>query len=172
MSQLFLLKHGLQRMRFHTSHMLREGGTLGKPMGAKKGKGLAKTNWDRPTASTTATMNKRVAPKRDWKKPVDQHAEKHAGESYKTHERHVNKFAPAPAKRTETIAQKRERKKKEEELHLLAKEEEKERHLMAVRKAKLKAKDLAESNHMKDVFIPEIINVANLSRVLGVRIGK
>ncbi|KAG2206854.1 hypothetical protein INT47_007611 [Mucor saturninus] len=173
MSQLFLLKHGLQRMRFHTSPMLREvttggGGALGKPMGAKKGKGLAKTNWDRASAPTTA--KRAAAPKRDWKKPVDQHAEKHAGESYKTHERHVNKFAPAPTKKTETIAQKRERKKKEEELHLLAKEEEKERHLMAVRKAKLKAKDLAESNHMKDVFIPEIINVANLSRVLGVRI--
>ncbi|KAI7888663.1 translation initiation factor IF-2 [Mucor mucedo] len=175
MSQLFLLKHGLQRMRFHTSPMLREvaaggggGGALGKPMGAKKGKGLAKTNWDRASAPTTA--KRAVAPKRDWKKPVDQHAEKHAGESYKTHERHVNKFAPPPTKKTETIAQKRERKKKEEELHLLAKEEEKERHLMAVRKAKLKAKDLAESNHMKDVFIPEIINVANLSRVLGVRI--
>lgn len=166
MSKFLLLnapfQHGIQRMRLHTSHVLKaEVGGLGKPTGTRNTKGLAKkTNWDRQP------------PTNKWNKPVDQHAEKHAGESFKTHERHVNKFSPPPVKRTETIAQKRERKKKEEELHLLAKEEEKERHLIAVRKAKLKAKDLAESNHMKDVFIPEIINVANLSRVLGVRIGK
>ncbi|GAA5801035.1 hypothetical protein HPULCUR_006477 [Helicostylum pulchrum] len=156
-----------------------EVGGLGKPTGVKKTKGLAKTNWSRPSSATTTqggaqrnadTMGKRVAPKRDWNKPVDQHAEKHAGESFKTHERHVNKFAKAEPRKSETLQQKRERKKREEELHMLAKEEEKERHQIAIRKAKLKAKEQAESNHMKDVYIPEIINVANLSRILGIRI--
>lgn len=171
------LKHGLQRVgrHFHTINVLKEEGLggLGKPTGVKKTKGLVKTNWERPQeGSRPSNGAKKVAPKRDWNKPVDQHAEKHAGESFKTHERHVNKFAKPPPKRTETQAQKRERKKREEELNVLAKEEEKERHLISVRKAKLKAKEQAESNHMKDVYIPEIINVANLSRVLGVRIGK
>lgn len=177
------VNHGMQRhwmgrpQYFQTmSRVCIEEGGLGKPTGVKKTKGLAKTNWSRPSETATAqrnteTMGKRVAPKRDWNKPVDQHAEKHAGESYKTHERHVNKFAKPEPRKSETLQQKRERKKREEELHILAKEEEKERHQIAIRKAKLKAKEQAESNHMKDVYIPEIINVANLSRILGIRIG-
>ncbi|KAG2236876.1 translation initiation factor IF-2 [Thamnidium elegans] len=177
------VNHGMQRhwmgrpQYFQTaSRVYREEAGLGKPTGVKKTKGLAKTNWNRPSATTqqggqrNVDMGKRVAPKRDWSKPVDQHAEKHAGESYKTHERHVNKFAKPEPKKSETLQQKRERKKREEEMHALAKEEEKERHQIAIRKAKLKAKEQAESNHMKDVYIPEIINVANLSRILGIRI--
>lgn len=175
-------------------------GGLGKPTGVRKTKGLAKTNWNRPqqggntsnrqpqqqgggnrannnnTAAAAGrnanVTDRRVAPKRDWTRPVDQHLEKHADESFKQHERHVNKFVKLPPKRTETQAQKRERKKREEELQALAREEEKERHQIAMRKAKQKAKEQAENNQMKDVFIPEIINVANLSRILGIRIGK
>lgn len=187
--KLFLLlnepiQHGMQRnwmgrpMYFQTaSRLLKEDGAgLGKPTGVKKTKGLAKTNWERPQPGSRPTQNggltrKVTPPKRDWSKPVDQHAEKHAGETYKTHERHVNKFSKPPPKRTETQAQKRERKKREEELNALAREEEKERQQISIRKAKQKAKEQAENNQMKDVYIPEIINVANLSRVLGVRIG-
>ncbi|GAA5816569.1 hypothetical protein MFLAVUS_010099 [Mucor flavus] len=173
-------RHWMGRPQYFqtVSRVYMEEGGLGKPTGVKKTKGLAKTNWSRPSATATQggaqrnteTMGKRVAPKRDWNKPADQHAEKHAGESYKTHERHVNKFAKPEPRKSETLQQKRERKKREEELHILAKEEEKERHQIAIRKAKLKAKEQAESNHMKDVYIPEIINVANLSRILGIRI--
>ncbi|OAD01262.1 hypothetical protein MUCCIDRAFT_112699 [Mucor lusitanicus CBS 277.49] len=162
------------------------GGGLGMPStnsgatataqgGKKSSKGLAKTNWSRPTqkntTATTTVDGKRVAPKRDWSKPVDLHSEKHAGETHKMHERHVNKFSKPPLKRAETQAQKRERKKREEELAALAKEEEKERQQIAMRKAKQKAKEKEEQiNQMKDVYIPEIINVANLSKVLGIRI--
>lgn len=187
-------KYGLQQrnwmgrpMYFQTvSRLLKETTAtagLGKPTGVRKTKGLAKTNWERPSQgggnnSNSRSSNnagganavRRVAPKRDWSKPVDQHLEKHAGETYKTHERHVNKFSKPPPKRTETQAQKRERKKREEELNALAREEEKERQQISMRKAKQKAKEQAESNQMKDVYIPQIINVANLSRVLGVRI--
>lgn len=159
------------------------GGGLGMPTtttvgagGKKPNKGLAKTNWSRPSQNktTTDTVNgKRVAPKRDWSRPVDFHSEKHAGETHKMHERHVNKFSKPPLKKAETQAQKRERKKREEELASMAKEEEKERQQIAMRKAKQKAKEKEEqSNQMKDVYIPEIINVANLSRILGIRIGK
>ncbi|GAN02586.1 hypothetical protein MAM1_0024d02030 [Mucor ambiguus] len=151
--------------------------TATAPGGKKPSKGLAKTNWSRPTQkkSTTATTvdGKRVAPKRDWSKPVDLHSEKHAGETHKMHERHVNKFSKPPLKKAETLAQKRERKKREEELAAMAKEEEKERQQIALRKAKQKAKEKEEQmNQMKDVYIPEIINVANLSKVLGIRIGE
>ncbi|KAG2209890.1 hypothetical protein INT46_005171 [Mucor plumbeus] len=157
------------------------GGGLGMPTtttvgagGKKPNKGLAKTNWSRPSQNktTTDTVNgKRVAPKRDWSRPVDFHSEKHAGETHKMHERHVNKFSKPPLKKAETQAQKRERKKREEELASMAKEEEKERQQIAMRKAKQKAKEKEEqSNQMKDVYIPEIINVANLSRILGIRI--
>ncbi|KAL9557714.1 hypothetical protein MBANPS3_001261 [Mucor bainieri] len=145
------------------------------PGGKRPSKGLAKTNWSRPaqkkTTAATTVDGKRVAPKRDWSKPVDLHSEKHAGETHKMHERHVNKFSKPPLKKAETQAQKRERKKREEELAALAKEEEKERHQIALRKAKQKAKEKEEqTNQMKDVYIPEIINVANLSKVLGIRI--
>ncbi|KAL7321213.1 translation initiation factor IF-2 [Mucor circinelloides] len=151
------------------------GAAAATPGGKKPGKGLAKTNWSRPsqkkTTTATAVDGKRVAPKRDWSKPVDFHSEKHAGETHKMHERHVNKFSKPPLKKTETQAQKRERKKREEELAALAKEEEKERQQIALRKAKQKAKEKEEQiNQMKDVYIPEIINVANLSKVLGIRI--
>jgi translation initiation factor IF-2 len=155
---------------------VKKAGTPNK--GSKK---LSKTNWDRPSqkpaqtqAQTQAPANgKKVAPKRDWTRPVDHHAEKHAGESHKMHERHVNKFSKFPPKKSETQAQKRERKQKEEELTLLAREEEKERQQIAMRKAKQKAKEQQEvESQMKDVYIPEIINVANLSRILGIRLGK
>lgn len=175
-------RHWMGRPQYFqtASRVLREeeGSGLGKPTGVKKTKGLTKTDWSRPSAAAAGGGGarqegyKRVLPKRDWNKPVDQHAEKHAGESFKTHERHVNKFSKSEPKRSESLQQKRERKKREEELNALAKEEEKERQMIAIRKAKLKAKEQAESNHMKDVYIPEIINVANLSRILGIRIGK
>lgn len=153
------------------------GATATAPGGKKPIKGLAKTNWSRPSQKKTTTATtvdgKRVAPKRDWSKPVDLHSEKHAGETHKMHERHVNKFSKPPLKKAETQAQKRERKKREEELAAMAKEEEKERQQIALRKAKQKAKEKEEQiNQMKDVYIPEIINVANLSKVLGIRIGK
>ncbi|KAI8880485.1 translation initiation factor IF-2 [Backusella circina FSU 941] len=188
-SQLAIRNVWRPQRLFQTSTLLNDSSkTLGRPTVKKAGtsntdkiKKLSKTNWKRPsskpttpatTAATAATGNgKKVAPKRDWSRPVDYHAEKHAGESHKLHERHVNKFSKFPPKKSETQAQKRERKQKEEELHLLARQEEKERQQIALRKAKQKAKEQQEmENQMKDVYIPEIINVANLSRILGIRL--
>ncbi|KAI8350151.1 translation initiation factor IF-2 [Blakeslea trispora] len=155
-------------MFFQTTTRL--GNKLGKPTESASGsKKIKRTDWQRPDQAAKAPL-KKVAPKRDWTRPVDQHVEKHAGETHKQHERHVNKFAKQPPRKSETQAQKRERKKREEELAALAREEEKERSQIEIRKAKQKAKENEANNQMKDVFIPEIINVANLSRVLGIRL--
>jgi translation initiation factor IF-2 len=172
-----LIPKGMNRPRFFqtSSRLFKEQPVndrgLGMPkMGTNKKKtgGITKTNWQRK-APTPAGH----APKRDWSRPVDLHSEKHAGESQKLHEKHVNKFSKPAPKKSETTAQKKERKKREEELSALAKEEEKERRQIELRKAKQKQKqkEEMESNKIKDVYIPEIINVANLSKVLGVRIG-
>ncbi|KAI8364457.1 translation initiation factor IF-2 [Choanephora cucurbitarum] len=165
--------HQIQRswmgrpMFFQTTSRLSN--RLGKPTeGTAGSKKIKRTDWQRPDQVGNSPL-KKVAPKRDWSRPVDQHVEKHAGETAKQHERHVNKFAKQPPKKSETQAQKRERKKREEELAALARQEEKERSQIEMRKAKQKAKEKEASNQMKDVFIPEIINVANLSRVLGIR---
>ncbi|ORZ16952.1 translation initiation factor IF-2 [Absidia repens] len=110
--------------------------------------------------------------KRNWTKPVDRHAEKHEGESRKLHERHINKFSKPP-REGETVAQRKERKRKEEELALIMKQEAAAKRQMEQRQAKQRAKELAEKeNRVRDVFIPEIINVANLSKVLGIRLEK
>ncbi|KAG1440489.1 hypothetical protein G6F56_011903 [Rhizopus delemar] len=143
-----------------TSRLLKH--DLGRPVNGSQ-KTLAKRDWSVPT--------KRTAPKRDWSKPVDRHAEKYPEESAKTHEHHINKFSKPPPKKSETVAQRKERKKREEELELMAREEAKQKKYIADRKAKQKARE-AKDKQMKDVYIPEIINVANLSRILGIRLGK
>ncbi|KAI8992656.1 hypothetical protein BDB01DRAFT_779197 [Pilobolus umbonatus] len=173
-----LCRSWMSRPRYFqiSTRILKEGRGfgLGKPnlgLPGNKGKNLSKTNWNvSPLKETDA--KKKIAPKRDWTKPVDYHAEKHAGEPVKTHERHVNKFVKQDPRKKESAAVKNERKKREEELALFSKEEEKERHMIAARKAKQKAKEDEALNKMKDVYIPEIINVANLSRILGIRLDK
>ncbi|CAO3700918.1 unnamed protein product [Rhizopus stolonifer] len=141
-----------------TSRLLKH--DLGRPVNSSQ-KTLAKRDWSVPA--------KRTAPKRNWTKPVDHHAEKYPEESVKTHEHHINKFSKPPPKKSETVAQRKERKKREEELELMAREEAKQKKYIADRKAKQKARE-AKDKQMKDVYIPEIINVANLSRILGIRL--
>lgn len=130
--------------------------------GAKQG--------NRPT--TNSNNSGRTMPtKRNWTKPVDHHAEKHEGESAKRHERHINKFSKPP-REGETVTQRKERKRKEEELANIMKQEAAAKRHMEQRQAKQRAKELAEKeNRVRDVFIPEIVNVANLSKILGIRIG-
>ncbi|KAI8340742.1 hypothetical protein BC941DRAFT_418072 [Chlamydoabsidia padenii] len=108
--------------------------------------------------------------KRNWTKPTDRHAEKHEGESAKKVERHINKFSKPP-REGETVAQRKERKRKEEELAIIMKQEAAAKRHMEQRQAKQRAKELAErENRVRDVYIPEIVNVANLSKILGIRI--
>ncbi|KAI9279878.1 translation initiation factor IF-2 [Sporodiniella umbellata] len=135
---------------------------LGKPTNGKNLKGLTKRDWNSPVTVRPA------APRRDWTKPVDKHAEKYPEESQKLHDRHVQHFSKSP-KKSESVAEKRKRKKQEEELELMAREEEKQKKLLADRKARQKAKELKEQQ-TRDVYIPEIVNVANLSRILNTRL--
>ncbi|KAL0079826.1 translation initiation factor IF-2 [Phycomyces blakesleeanus] len=116
-----------------------------------------------------STSGKRISPKRDWTRPVDQHVEKYANELPKQHERHVMKFSKPPPV-NESATQRRERKQKEEELAKAIREEEKARQMILDRRAKQRAKEAELARQSQEVYIPEIINVANLSRVLGVRI--
>lgn len=152
-----------------TARLLQQKADLGKPMSNVNNntkRVLTKRDWSIPQ------QGKRAAPKRDWSRPVDKHADKYPEETPKLHDRHVNKFSKPAPKRSETVAQRKERKKKEEELAALAKEEERQRRYIEERKAKQKAREQKAMNQqMKDVYIPEIINTANLSRVLGVRFG-
>ncbi|CEG70421.1 Putative Translation initiation factor IF-2 [Rhizopus microsporus] len=158
-----------QTMTLRTSARLlkRDAMDLGKPTGgAKTDKVFTKRNWQLPPETNGG---KRKAPKRDWSRPADMHPEKYPEESVKVHERHITRFTKSAPKKTETVAQKKERKKTEEELAALAKEEAKQRKYIEERKAKQKAKERRENQQVRDVYIPEVINVANLSRVLGVR---
>jgi translation initiation factor IF-2 len=130
--------------------------------GAKQG--------NRPTTNNN-NSGRTMPTKRNWTKPVDHHAEKHEGESAKRHERHINKFSKPP-REGETVTQRKERKRKEEELANIMKQEAAAKRHMEQRQAKQRAKELAEKeNRVRDVFIPEIVNVANLSKILGIRIG-
>ncbi|KAI9485237.1 MAG: translation initiation factor IF-2 [Benjaminiella poitrasii] len=123
--------------------------------------GMSKTDW--------TLSGRKVAPRRDWSRPNDM-SKRHGDESStKTMGRNDN-HSHMTSKRgssNETMAQRKERKRQEEELQALVKEEEKERRLIEARKTKEKTE--RQQHQVKDVYIPEIINVANLSRVLGVR---
>lgn len=160
----------IMTLRTSTRLLKRDAMDLGKPTGgAKTDKVFTKRNWQ---LSPETNGGKRKAPKRDWSRPADMHPEKYPEESVKVHERHITRFTKSAPKKTETVAQKKERKKTEEELAALAKEEAKQRKYIEERKAKQKAKERRENQQVRDVYIPEVINVANLSRVLGVRFGK
>ncbi|KAI8379190.1 uncharacterized protein BYT42DRAFT_567894 [Radiomyces spectabilis] len=112
---------------------------------------------------------RKMAPKRDWQIPSTKSGEKVESEVAKQAERQLKKLAKPV--REETVSQRKERKQKEEELAAILKEEERLREQMAKRKAKQRAKEEAEkANQIRDVYIPEIVNVANLSRILGVRL--
>ncbi|KAI8069321.1 translation initiation factor IF-2 [Gongronella butleri] len=112
------------------------------------------------------------AVQRNWSKPVDSHPEKHQGEPRKQHERHINKFSKPP-REGETVAQRKERKRKEEELAQIMREEASAKRHLEQRQAKQRAKEQADKDaQIKDVYIPQIINVANLAKVFGIRMEK
>ncbi|KAI9304402.1 translation initiation factor IF-2 [Cunninghamella echinulata] len=122
--------------------------------------------------NNSSGSDKPVPKKRDWSKPIDQHIEKHEGEAItkKLQDRRINKFSKPP-REGESVAERKERKRKEELLNNLLKEEERAKKQLEQRQAKQRQKELAEKeNQVRDVFIPEIINVSNLSKILGVRL--
>ncbi|KAG0173060.1 hypothetical protein DFQ28_009980 [Apophysomyces sp. BC1034] len=122
------------------------------------------------SGSTNSGNNRRVVPKRDWSRPAaDANVERQDGQ--KLHDRHGHKFSKPERSGPESPGQKRERKKLSEQMTLIRKEEERVRYQAQKRQARLRAKEAAEKEkEVRDVYIPEIINVANLSRTLGIRL--
>ncbi|KAI7877743.1 translation initiation factor IF-2 [Lichtheimia hyalospora FSU 10163] len=128
--------------------------SLGKPnalqgaAGTRKKK-IGKTDWSRPQQQQAQQGSKRnkVPAKRDWSRPSD--------------------TEPKKPSQQQPREQRRERnKKRDEEVALFMKQQEAE---MQKLKAKQKAK-AQEEKQIQDVYIPHVINAANLSRLLGVRL--
>ena len=138
--------------------------TLGRPLSQKGDSKIAKTNWNRPEGKVDRNGKQRpqqrraVPEQRDWKRPADLDQKQAAKKQAKDRQR-----SSRPA---ESASQRKERLKRQEEVQKLMKQEE-----MEVQKLKSKQKGAQEEKQMRDVYIPEIINVANLSRILGIRLG-
>ncbi|ORX62468.1 translation initiation factor IF-2 [Hesseltinella vesiculosa] len=127
---------------------------------------------NRRSATSDQQTDRAKPQQRNWTKPVDFHAEKHEGESRKLNERHLNKFSKPP-REGESVTQRKERQRKEEELAKIIREEEQAKRHLEKRQARQRAKELADKeNQTKDVYIPQIINVANLAKVFGIRMEK
>ncbi|KAI8147948.1 hypothetical protein BJV82DRAFT_594031 [Fennellomyces sp. T-0311] len=148
----------MQRRLFTQSTLLRNKlgqPSLGRPLSKTPGHSdnkIAKTNWGRPEQAPNGKQSKRSVPEqREWTRPAD--LDKRQAMKRKSRQP------------TESASQRKERKKKEEEMALLMKQEE-----LEMQKLKAKKKATAEEKQVRDVYIPEIINVANLSRILGIRL--
>ena len=165
---------------------------LGRPLSNKNNDSkISKTDWGRtkPTDSSrnkpdyrnnnnNSNNNKQRRPvpeKRDWTRPADldkkqqqsrnKPAGARGGSNTGGNNRYNNNKKPPAG---ETASQRKERKRREEEVALLMKQEE-----MEMQKLRAKQKKQSQTEKQtRDVYIPEIINVANLSRILGIRLGE
>lgn len=131
--------------------------SLGKPKALEGAAGtrkkIGKTDWSRPQQQQGSKRNK-VPAKRDWSRPTDMEPKQSSQQQQQQQQR--------------SREQRRERnKKRDEEVALFMKQQEAE---MQKLKSKQKAK-AQEEKQVQDVYIPHVINAANLSRLLGVRLG-
>ncbi|CDH51527.1 translation initiation factor if-2 [Lichtheimia corymbifera JMRC:FSU:9682] len=137
--------------------------SLGRPnalegaAGPRKKK-IGKTDWSRPQQQQKqgqqqqGSKRNKVPAKRDWSRPSDIESKKPPQQQQQQQQQRD---------------QRRERnKKRDEEVALFMKQQEAE---MQKLKAKQKAK-AQEEKQVQDVYIPHVINAANLSRLLGVRL--
>lgn len=132
---------------------------------------LKKTDWSaaKPTKnkewkrSPSKQQSSSVPKPRDWSLPPEQKQKIRAKE-------------PTPDKKKqhrkdESASERRERKRREEEMQALMKEEELAKRRLAEKHAKEQRQSEAEKQ-IPDVYVPQVISVANLSRLFGVRLGK
>ena len=169
---------------------------LGRPLSNKNNDSkIVKTDWARskPTESSRNKPDFRnnnnnnnnrqrrpVPERRDWTRPADLDKKQQqsrnkptgarggsnmSGNNRYNNSNNNNNNNKAPA--GETASQRKERKRREEEVALLIKQEE-----IEMQKLRSKKKKSQTEKQMRDVYIPEIINVANLSRILGIRLGE
>ncbi|CDS05034.1 hypothetical protein LRAMOSA07563 [Lichtheimia ramosa] len=131
--------------------------SLGKPNALEGAAGtrkkIGKTDWSRPQQQQGSKRNK-VPAKRDWSRPTDMEPKQSSQQQQQQQQQRSRE-------------QRRERnKKRDEEVALFMKQQEAE---MQKLKSKQKAK-AQEEKQVQDVYIPHVINAANLSRLLGVRL--
>lgn len=141
---------------------------------------IVKSKWARPTKSEPAKSSGKKkgqdTSQRPQQRPSDHHPEKHIGEPPKQHQRHVEKFTQENKHKGDI-----KRNKKKEEDKAREREQERlaalkyERELKAEAEAKERKNKLEQEQAEKvqrDVYIPEVVNVANLAKILGIRLGK
>jgi flagellar biosynthesis GTPase FlhF len=139
---------------------------------------IVKNKWARPESTVKSGGNKKPQDPSDrqHQRAFDKHPEKHTGEPPKLHQRHVEKFTQEHKHKGDL---KRSKKKEEEKARKL--EEERLAALKYERQLKAEAEAKEKKNRMeqeqvekaqRDVYIPEVVNIANLARVLGIRLGK
>ncbi|KAI8581200.1 hypothetical protein K450DRAFT_233592 [Umbelopsis ramanniana AG] len=140
---------------------------------------IVKSKWARPSNSDAArSTGKRKGGQditlRQQPKPTDHHPEKHAGEAPKLHQRHVEKFTQEHKHKGDI---KRSKKKEEEKARVLEQERlaalKYEKELKAEAEAKERKNKLEQAKAEKvqrDVYIPEVVNVSNLAKILGIRL--
>ncbi|KAI7872529.1 translation initiation factor IF-2 [Spinellus fusiger] len=114
------------------------------------------------------TTGRRIPPKRDWTRSTEQPTENMPHQKPLPYERQAGSSAAIPLH--ESPAQRRERMQKEEELAKAAEEVRKQRYYMQQKRDRQKQKEAEAAKLAQEVYIPEVINVANLARLLGVRI--
>lgn len=158
-------------------------------------KKITKTNWSRPADFTPSSSSpkkqqqkkkpardpappppaagqRRVPPaSRDWTRPT---ADDLAATAEDITEDGLGRRAPkklSHGKEKRPIDKPVRSKKEDEELAAKLRQEEQALQHLAEKKAKKKQQQ-EEAVQMRDVYIPQVINVANLARVLGVRLGK
>ncbi|KAJ2957298.1 hypothetical protein NQZ79_g6981 [Umbelopsis isabellina] len=138
---------------------------------------IVKNKWARPDSATKPMGKKKPQDNkadRPHQQALDKHPEKHMGEPTKLHQRHVEKFTQehkhkGDAKRSKKKEEEKARIREEERLAAIKYEKE----LKAEAEAKEKKNRLEQEQAEKvqrDVYIPEVVNVANLARVLGIRL--
>lgn len=110
---------------------------------------MAKTDWSSPRAKPKSSNEKlKTAPRRDWSRQQD-------------NLKRPPRLSPA---------ERRAQKEQQHELNELLKQEQLTAQRIAERRKREKKK--SQEQQTREVFIPQIVNVTNLSRILGIRLGK
>lgn len=137
---------------------------------------IVKNKWARPDSAAKPMAKKKPQDKADrpHQHATDKHPEKHMGEPPKLHQRHVEKFTQehkhkGDAKRSKKKEEEKARIREEERLAAIKYEKELKAEAVAKEKKNRLEQEQAEKVQ-RDVYIPEVVNVANLARVLGIRL--
>lgn len=144
--------------------------TAGAATGNRKP--LAKTDWSaaKPPKkkewkrSPSQQQSSSVPKPRDWSLSAEDKQKMRSKEPFERQQQQRHR-------KDESASERRERKRREEEIQALMKEEELAKRRLAEKHAKEQHQSEAEKQ-IPDVYVPQVISVANLSRLFGVRLGR